>query len=95
MEPKETKQQGGKATVIRIAAVAAAVAFVFIVIYTNSLVVGYVVATLLLSAFFVVVAFDIGVPKQTAAEPASDSEQGSPRPQAPDGAPRRRSARRG
>jgi hypothetical protein len=37
--------------------------FSFVIVYTESLILGYVVATLALSAFFVVVAFDIGVPK--------------------------------
>jgi hypothetical protein len=39
-------------------------AFCFVIVYTESLTLGYVIATLALSAFFFVVAFDIGVPKQ-------------------------------
>jgi hypothetical protein len=38
-------------------------ALCFVAIYTNSLVIGYVVVTLALCAFFLVVAFDVGVPK--------------------------------
>ena len=37
-------------------------AVVFLAIYTNSLVIGYTVMSLVLCAFFVVVAFDLGIP---------------------------------
>ena len=52
--------------------------FTFIIVYTESLIIGYVIATVALSAFFVVVAFDIGVPKvrrlEEPAEPAAPTE---------------------
>ena len=49
--------------------------FCFVIVYTESLILGYVVATLALSAFFVVVAFDIGVPKvRRIEEPAVPAE---------------------
>lgn len=53
---------------------------VFLAIYTNSLVIGYTVMSLVLCAFFFVVAFDIGLP-------------GSSRPTTDDGADESRAAR--
>jgi hypothetical protein len=48
---------------------------VFLAIYTNSLVIGYTVMSLVLCAFFVVVAFDVGLPgsgRTAPAEPVDD-----------------------
>jgi len=44
--------------------------FCFVIVYTESLTLGYVIATVALSAFFVIVAFDIGVPKRRLEEPS-------------------------
>ena len=49
-------------------------AFCFAIVYTESLTLGYVIATVALSAFFVVVAFDIGVSKHPLEEPAAPAE---------------------
>jgi hypothetical protein len=60
-------------TLRRLAAVVAFLAGGALVIRFEALTAGYVLATLLLSAFFVAVAFDIGVPKgaSTTVEPAA------------------------
>ena len=51
----------------------------FIVIYFGALIAGYVVATLALSAFFVVVAFDFGVSGRRLEEPESPAAETRPR----------------
>jgi hypothetical protein len=59
--------------------VCALVALGFLVIYLDAVLVGYVLAVLALSAFFLVVGFDIGIPKEA---PVSQEE-----PVAPDNEP--------
>ena len=57
-------------------------AVVVLAIWTDSLVIGYIGMTLLLCAFFTVVAFDIGLPKAgraRAAEPTVEAESGGGR----------------
>ncbi len=50
----------------------------FLIIHFDAVIFGYVLAVLALSAFFVVVAFDIGVPKQSVdVEPVEHTESES------------------
>lgn len=57
-----------------VAALVIAGALIVVVISTGSLVIGYIGATLLLCAFLLAVAFDIGLPKtQVEDQPAEDA----------------------
>ena len=62
-----------------VAALVVAGALVVAVIYTGSLVVGYVGATLLLCAFLLAVAFDIGVPKTVADDRPAEADPAAPK----------------
>ena len=59
-----------RVTASQIGGILAIVAVCFLFVYFEALVIGYVFVTLLLCAFFVVVAFDIGVPKRPRSEEA-------------------------
>lgn len=60
------------------AVVGIVLALAFVVIYFDMIVLGYVVAVVTLSAFFVVVAFDIGVPRRSLAAAPAESSTDSP-----------------
>ena len=47
---------------------------VVLAVWTDSLVIGYVVMTLALCAFFLAVAFDVGVPKRTDRDSAAGTD---------------------
>jgi hypothetical protein len=66
MQSNEIAPKGGakRFTLARVGGVGLALALPALFLYFEALTVGYVVATLLLSAFFVVVAFDIGVDRR-------------------------------
>ena len=60
----DNKSSGWNISLAQVLGLAAIAAFVVLAVWTDSLVIGYVVMTLALCAFFLVVAFDIGSPKR-------------------------------
>ena len=63
MPVTDTPTFGWNISAMQILVLVGLVALVFAVIYTGRLAIGYLGMTLALSAFFLVVAFDIGLPR--------------------------------
>jgi hypothetical protein len=70
--------------------IAVAFALCAITIYANALTIGYIVLTLVLCAFFIIVGFDYGV---GTGPPPVEPEAPAAEPSAPGAAPRTRSGR--
>ena len=75
MQPNTKQPLRDRISAKQLAGLAAVVVACAAFVYFEALVVGYVFVTLLLCAFFVVVAFDIGVPKRTARAEEADVDQ--------------------
>lgn len=85
------QSQRGGITLKQIGSVLVAFALCFIAIYWNALTIGYIVVTLALSAFLLIVAFDYGLDKSRPAVSSDENEGASAG--APDARPTRRGGR--
>jgi hypothetical protein len=64
----DNKVISGRISLKQVLGLGSILAFCFLFVYFDALVVGYVIAVAALSAFYLVVAFDIGLPKSRADE---------------------------
>jgi hypothetical protein len=85
----DSKSSGWNVSLPQILGVAGVLAVVVAAVWTDSLVLGYTAMTLALCAFFMIVAFDIGV-RKPGAEPAAAA---APEGRAEGRAPRARTSR--
>ena len=90
MSANETKA-ARRLTARQIAAVAVVFLLGSLFIYFEAIIAGFVVAVLVLSAFFIVVAFDVGIPKDRASQQAH--AESAPGDRSPDESESRRLAR--
>ena len=70
----DNKIFGGNIGIWQLVGLVALAALVFLAIATDSLVIGYVVMTLALCAFFIIVAFDIGAPRRDRPSPTDEGQ---------------------
>ena len=71
----DNKTFGWNISLMQLLGVVAVAAVVVLAVWTDSLVIGYVVMTLALCAFFLVVAFDIGAAPQRRANAADGADE--------------------